>query len=139
MTGGDTHSLGSKQKKWLVTSFQVTVYGDEDDETPTDDTTVFSPDAANLAIGTLRLRAERLDSGDGRVYLMVVRGTDNSGNTGYTCTTVMVPHDSSNGSKAAVSVQAEDAQTYCEANGGAPPAGYQVIGDGPVMGPKRKR
>jgi len=77
-------------------TFQVQVFGDEDDQTPTDSKgTVLSPDATDIAVGTLRLRAERVDSGDGRVYLIVVRGTDTSGNTGFNCSTVVVPHDSS--------------------------------------------
>jgi hypothetical protein len=42
----------------------VQVFGNENDQTPTDSQgTVFSPDANNIAPGTLRLRAERSDSG----------------------------------------------------------------------------
>jgi len=121
------------------TSFQVAVYGDEDDETPTDDTTVFSPDASDLATDSLRLRAERVNIGDGRVYLVVVSGEDGSGNTGYGCAAVAVPHNSSSASADLVAGQAADAQTYCEANAGAAPVGYYVIGDGPQIGPKPKK
>lgn len=124
------------------TQFQIRVYGDEDDETPTqvtdDGATVFSPDATNLATNNLRLRAERVDTSDGRVYLVVASGSDSSGNTGYGCTTVVVPHNSSPGSLAQVISQAADAKAHCEANAGAPPAGYHVIGDGPTIGPKPK-
>jgi hypothetical protein len=118
-------------------TFQVRVFGDEDDATPTDSNTVFSPDAAHIAVGTLRLRAERKGSGDGRVYLIVVCGTDAAGNTGFACSTVVVPHDASKSSKASVNSQAAAAQAYCEANNGAPPAGFFPIGDGPVVGPKQ--
>jgi hypothetical protein len=120
-------------------SFQVEVYGDEDDEAPTDGTTVFSPDASDLAIDTLRLRAERDDADDGRVYLVVVSGADSAGNTGYGCATVVVPHNSSVGSSARVALQADAARTHCEASSGMPPAGYFVIGDGPSIGPKPKK
>ncbi|MGK2924826.1 MAG: choice-of-anchor Q domain-containing protein [Lysobacterales bacterium] len=121
------------------TSFQVEVYGDEDDETPTDGTTVFSPDASDLAVGALRLRAERDDSADGRVYLVVVSGADGAGNTGHGCATVVVPHNSSPGSLTQVIGQATAAQAHCEANGGEPPVGFFVIGDGPEIGPKPKK
>src|SRR5439155_26103950 len=53
----------------------VQVWSDEDDETRTSGSEVFSPDAKNFGLGTLRLRAERVDSLDGRVYLIVLRAT----------------------------------------------------------------
>jgi hypothetical protein len=122
------------------TSFQVDVYGDEDDQTPTDaEGTVFSPDASNLAVGSLRLRAERIDSEDGRVYLLVISGADSTGNTGYGCATVVVPHNASLAAGELVTDQADAARTHCEANSGLPPAEYFVIGDGPSIGPKPKR
>jgi hypothetical protein len=98
---------------------------------------VFSPDATNIVVGTLQLRAERADSGDGRVYLIVVRDTDSKGNTGFSCSSVVVPHDSSASALAAVNSQAATARAYCQAKNGAPPPGYFVIGDGPVIGPKQ--
>ncbi len=115
------------------TSFSVQVFGDEDDQTPTEGATVFSPDATNIGVGTLRLRAERANTGDGRVYLIVVRGTDGSGNTGFACTAVVVPYNNSSISLAAVNSQAAAALSYC----GTPPPDYFVIGDGPVVGPKQ--
>jgi hypothetical protein len=121
------------------TSFQVRVFGDEDDPMPTDGSTVFSPDASNIGIGTLRLRAERVDSSNGRVYLIVVAGTDGSGNSGFACTTVTVPRDTSAASMAAATAQASAAKAYCKANGGAAPASYSIIGDGPQIGPKKKQ
>jgi hypothetical protein len=37
----------------------------------------------------------------------------------------------------AVNAQAAAAKAYCLAHNGAPPPGYFVIGDGPVIGPKQ--
>jgi hypothetical protein len=120
------------------TSFQVRVFGDEDDQTPTASSTIFSPDASDIRVGALRLRAERVDSSNGRVYLIVVSGMDGAGNSALACTTVIVPHDTSAASLASVNAQASTARAYCEAHGGAAPAGYFVIGDGPVIGAKKK-
>jgi hypothetical protein len=36
-----------------------------------------------------------------------------------------------------VAAQAAAAQAYCQGNNGAPPAGYFVVGDGPIVGPKQ--
>jgi hypothetical protein len=117
------------------TVISVAVFGDEDDETPTGDGT-FSPDAKNIAPGTLRLRAERIGDGDGRVYLIIVTATDAAGNVSRCCRTVTVAHDQSKSSAASVAAQAAVAQAYCEQHGTAPP-GYFVIGDGPIVGPKQ--
>lgn len=115
----------------------VQVFGDEDDQTATSPGIVNSPDAKNIAPGTLRLRAERVSSGDGRVYLIVVRATDSSGNTSFKTLTVVVPKNNSAPSVNSVNAQAAAAKSYADANNGAPPAGYFVIGDGPVIGPKQ--
>jgi hypothetical protein len=122
------------------TTFQVQVFGDEDDQTPTDNlNTVFSPDASNIGVGTLKLRAERKDSGDGRVYLIVVKGRDSANNTGFTCTSVVVPCSTAAASVSSVNAQAASARSYCQAHGGTAPSGYFVIGDGPSVGPKKKQ
>jgi len=113
----------------------VTVFGDEDDETPTGAGN-FSPDAKDVAPGTLRLRAERMGNADGRVYLIVARATDGSGNAAHDCCTVVVPHAGNSASIASVNVQATAARDFCLAHGG-PPAGFFPIGDGPVVGPKQ--
>jgi uncharacterized membrane protein len=115
---------------------QVLVFGDEDDETPTGDGN-FSPDAKDLNIGTLRLRSERKGDADGRVYLIVVKVTDAAGNMSFRCATVVVTHDQSKASIASVNAQAAAARAYCDSHGGAPPPGYFVIGDGPIIGPKQ--
>jgi len=131
-------ATASDQCSTPPTSFQVQVYGDEDDQTATDSKgTVFSPDARDLAIGTLRLRAERADAGDGRVYLIVVRGADSSGNAGFGCASVVVPYSNSTNSLSAATTQASAAVSYCQSHGGAAPAGYFTIGDGAVIGPKQ--
>lgn len=116
-------------------SFSVAVFGDEDDELPVGDGN-FSPDAKNVAIGTLRLRAERVGSGDGRVYLIVITATDAAGNTKTACHTVVVPKSPSQAHIASVNSQAAAAQAYCIVNGVPPPA-YVIVGDGPVIGPKQ--
>jgi uncharacterized repeat protein (TIGR01451 family) len=115
----------------------VQVFGNEDDETPTAKNEVYSPDAANIALGSLRLRAERVDTGNGRVYLIVVRATDTAGGAGFGTATVVVPKSTSAASVASVIDQAAAAAVYANANNGAPPPSYFVIGDGPVIGPKQ--
>lgn len=112
----------------------VAVFSDEDDLTP--DSPDHSPDAKDIAPGTLRLRAERDGSGDGRVYLIVITATDSSNNVSRNCLTVVVPKSKGAADAAAVAQQAQAALAYCAANGSAPPA-YFVVGDGPVVGPKQ--
>ncbi len=116
-------------------TFDVRVFGDEDDETPTSTTplTVHSPDARNIALNTLQLRSERTDAGDGRVYLVVVAASDAAGNTSRACHTVTVARKK----KGDVDSQAAAAKAFCEANNGAAPPGYFIIGDGPIIGPKQ--
>ena len=104
-------------------AYQVFVYSDEDDGPAP-----HSPDATNIGLGSLRLRRERDGGSDGRVYLVVVKVTDASGNTSASCSTVTVPLSSSAGNQTAVNAQAAAASTYCSANGGAAPAGYFVVG-----------
>ena len=116
-------------------TISVAVYSDEDDEAPTGEGN-FSPDAKNIAVGTLRLRAERDGNLDGRVYLIIVTVTDSSGNTAHCCKTVTVPKSQSGASKQSVAAQAAAAIAYCEAHGTAPP-GFVVVGDGPIVGPKQ--
>ena len=114
----------------------VNVFGDEDDQDNTGDGT-FSPDAKDIAVGTLRLRAERKGNGDGRVYLIITEASDSSGNRGFNCCAVAVPLSNTQAALTSVQNQAAAAKAYCLANDGTPPAGYVVIGDGPVIGPKQ--
>jgi len=116
-------------------STAVGVFGDEDDETPTGDGR-FSPDAKDIAAGTLRLRAERRGDADGRVYLVQATATDPNGNTGTNCCAVVVPHMPNPHGQAVVAAQAAAAVATCQATG-APPPDYFVIGDGPIIGPKQ--
>jgi murein DD-endopeptidase MepM/ murein hydrolase activator NlpD len=113
----------------------VAVFSDEDDLGATGGGH-FSPDARDIAPGTLRLRAERKGNGDGRVYLIVASAADGSGNVARDCCTVVVPHGQSEGRIGSVKAQAMAARSFCLANGG-PPAGYFPVGDGPVVGPKQ--
>jgi hypothetical protein len=119
-----------------ITNLSVAVFGNEDDEMPTGDGN-FSPDAKDIASGTLRLRAERRGDGPGRVYLIVAKATDSSGNVSFACCTVVVPHEPNPKGVAAVNTLATAAKAYCDAHNGAPPPGYFVIGDGPIIGPKQ--
>jgi hypothetical protein len=117
-------------------TIQVRVFSNEDDEADTGDGS-FSPDAANIAPKTLRLRQERNGDGNGRVYLNVATAKDAAGNVGVSCSTVVVPHSQSRADINAVDAAAAAARAFCTANNGAPPQGYFVIGDGPVIGPKQ--
>jgi HYR domain len=96
-----------------------------------------SPDAKNIASGTLRLRSERSGSGTGRVYLIVATTTDSSGNVGFCSSTVVVPHDQSPASIAGVNAMAASATAWAAGHNGAPPSGYVLIGNGPIVGPKQ--
>jgi hypothetical protein len=121
----------------FTSALQVSVYSDEDDVESTVGNSDFSPDAKNIAIGTLRLRSERSKNGDGRVYLIVVKSADSAGNTGFAATTVVVPKSPSPSDVSSVNAQAAAALSYALANNGNPPPGYFVVGDGPVIGPKQ--
>jgi hypothetical protein len=84
-------------------------------------------DAADLAPGQLRLRADRQGDGSGRVYLIVVTATDAFGDTASSVCTVVVPHDQSADALAAVEQRAVDAAAYFLAFHTAPP-GYRPLG-----------
>ena len=112
----------------------VAVFGDEDDEDQTGDGR-HSPDAKNIAHQTLQLRSEREGDQNGRVYLVVASAAD-AGGKGFACCTVTVPQNMSPASRADVLAQAAAAQAVCQVTG-MPPAGYFVVGDGPILGPKQ--
>ena len=118
-------------------TIQVTVFGDENDETPTFNNTVHSPDAKDIAPETLRLRGERVEANDGRVYLIIVTATDSSGGVTRNYHTVVVPKSSKQANVDSVNTQAAAAVAYASSHAGAPPPGYFVIGDGPIIGPKQ--
>jgi len=103
-------------------AISVTVYTDE----PEDGSPRFAPDAAMEEAPDLELRAQREGSEDGRVYLIVVTGTDASENSAFAVTTVVVPHAVAASKVAEVRAQAAAAKTYFEANGSAP-AGFVEI------------
>ena len=90
-------------------------------------------DAANIGPDTLRLRAERQGGGQGRVYLIVVTATNASGQTGFDVCTVVVPHDRSAASLAAVKAAAAAAEAYYREFQAAP-TGYALLGKGPTGG-----
>jgi len=117
---------------------RVAVFGDENDETPTKQNVLHSPDAKDIGPNnTLRLRAERVEANDGRVYLIVVTATDASGNVSRSYHTVVVPKSNKQANIDSVNAQAAAAVSYAQTHNGAPPPDYFVIGDGPVIGPKQ--
>ncbi len=116
-------------------SLGILVYSNESDLEETGSGN-FSPDAKNIAAGTLRLRSERKGNGNGRVYLILAAGTNSAGDVGVDCATVVVPHDQSAASIAQVNAMAAAARATCLATSAAP-VGYYQVGIGPVVGPKQ--
>jgi hypothetical protein len=114
----------------------ITVFSDEDDEDNTGDGR-YSPDAKDIAVGSLRLRAERKGDGDGRVYLIIAAATDSSENRGSACCSVAVPSSSTRAARLSAEAQAAAARDYCTDHEGSAPAQFHAIGDGPVIGPKQ--
>jgi len=117
---------------------QLGVFSDEPDVISGDADGNFSPDAKNIGAGSLRLRAERANGGDGhgRVYLIRVSATDSSSNTGSKCVAVVVPGSDSPKAVSDAQAAALAAANQCTATG-LPPAGYVPVGVGPVIGPKQ--
>jgi DNA/RNA endonuclease G (NUC1) len=118
-------------------AIEVVVFGDEDDQTPTKANEVHSPDARDIGLLTLRLRGERVEANDGRVYLIVITATDSSGNVSRNYQTVVVPKSNKQANIDSVNAQAAAAVAYASSHAGSPPPGYFVIGDGPIIGPKQ--
>jgi uncharacterized repeat protein (TIGR01451 family) len=117
---------------------QLAVFSDEPDVPAGGDDSNFSPDARNVAVGTLRLRAERAetDHQDGRVYLIRVTATDSTGNSSAKCVPVVVPKSNSADSIGGVKARGQSAANQCTTTG-FPPADYVAVGTGPVIGPKQ--
>jgi VCBS repeat-containing protein len=90
-----------------------------------------SPDAKSVGAGTLRLRAERSATGNGRFYLIRVTATDASMNASHKCVAVVVPKSLSAADVGAINAQASAAAAACTATGLFP------VGDGPRVGPKQ--
>ncbi|MFN0009795.1 MAG: hypothetical protein ACKVXR_18020 [Planctomycetota bacterium] len=109
------------------TTLTVAVYSDEDDSAPGSGR--HAPDAVDVAVGTLRLRAERSGSGDGRVYLIVARAEDKFGNVGFDCCTVVVPSAQDAESLSSVHAQAAAAEAFCDPEGAVPP-NFVPVGEG---------
>jgi hypothetical protein len=113
----------------------VSVFGNEDDQESTGDGN-YSPDAKDIADGTLRLRTERnarkwaglpdcgygpRPGGEHRVQLLHRRGSTRS--------------DAA--SIASVQSQAAAASSFSLTHNGSKPRGYFVVGDGPTVGTKQ--
>jgi hypothetical protein len=115
-------------------TISVKVYSDEDDVDADVDGDQ-SPDAADFGEGTLRLRAERNSHKNGRVYLIVVTATDQSGNSAHSYSTVVVPKAKNFISIAAVTMQAIAVRLSARPDGSR--LTPYLIGDGPIVGPKQ--
>ena len=103
-----------------IQSVDISVTSDEPANPPGDN--YFSPDARFIRNGVgdvtgLRLRRERLGNGNGRVYLIKVTAVDTAGQRRTACCAVVVPHDQSAGSVAAVNAAADSAEADCQATG----------------------
>jgi hypothetical protein len=80
----------------------------------------------------LRLRSLRDWTGNGRVYLVIVKATDAGGNVGRACCTVVVPYAATGYWIANAYGQGASAEAWCTANG-TPPAGWtQVLAPTPL-------
>lgn len=128
-------SVTAADNDGMVPAIAVAVFSDEDDHLPAGGG--MSPDAKDIAPSTLRLRAEREGGGDGRVYLIRIIATDTSNNQSVAYVTVVVPSNQSKAAINSVNAQAAAAVAAFVGNGNNPPAGFFVVGDGPVVGPKQ--
>jgi hypothetical protein len=77
--------------------------------------------------GEVALRDERSRAGNGRVYLLIARAIDDSGNGSTRCTAVVVPFDDTPRALESVLAEARAAVQTCEGSG-APPAGFAKQG-----------
>lgn len=84
-------------------------------------------DADNVALETLRVRAEASRQGDGRVYLIIITATDDLGRVGKECCTVIVPRKRRQWAIDLVTEEAEIATAVCMETG-APPEDYTQVG-----------
>jgi len=119
--------LGVSVEHDFPTTISVAVYSDEDDSEP--GSGQGAPDARQAAAGTLELRAERRGSGDGRVYLIVATATDEFGNVGFDCCTVVVPRSQDPQSLDSALEQAAAAEAFRDRKGGVPP-NFMPVGEG---------
>jgi hypothetical protein len=68
--------------------------------------------------------------------LIRITATDSFANTSHTCIAAVVPKSQSASAINSVNAAAQAATSTCNATGNAP-AGYFIVGDGPVIGPKQ--
>lgn len=127
-------------------SVKVEIWSDETEIPDTGDGTGrFAPDAKDVDLD-LRLRNERRGADDGRVYLIVVRSEDGSGNVGFGTCTAVVPNNQSQAGLDLVATQAAAAEASVAATAGstisdklAPLAaqGWTQHGLSGMLGPKQ--
>ena len=118
-----------------ASELQTIVYSDEPDSSHPGSGQLFSPDAADIEPGALRLRAERSGADPGRVYLIGVSLTDASGNSSDAASAVIVPRSNSDADITAASTMASAAVSDFLNLNGNPPPGYVEVGVGDPSGP----
>ena len=100
----------------------VDIYSSEPEGSPP-----FAPDATGTSFLTTRLRAQRAFPGPGRIYLLTVSAADDGANVTYDCCTAIVPSFPTFGNILALRASAAAAETFCEANDGQAPAGFNFL------------
>ncbi|MCI0581271.1 MAG: HYR domain-containing protein, partial [Chloroflexi bacterium] len=106
---------------------ELEVWADEPEDQTTGDGNQY-PDA-QIQPTRLLLRSERKGDGDGRVYLLLARATNESGQTAHSCRAVVAPHDHTQVSIDDVNAQAAAAVAHCTRMGVAP-SGYFLLAEG---------
>ena len=88
------------------------------------------PDAL-VQPGELQLRSERSATGDGRVYVVLVTATNETGERATRCMTAVVPRSHSASWISRVRSEAAEAQSHCDHHKTAPSA-YVLVAQGPL-------
>lgn len=131
---GFTSSATDNCDAGVANALQTTVWSD-DSETREAADGVFAPDVA-VSQDMLRLRAERMEPGEGRVYLITTGASDACGNSTVSCSAVAVPANSSPKAVTSIDSQEQAALDYCASNAAAP-ADFVQHGLADEVGPKQ--
>jgi hypothetical protein len=99
----------------------IAIYSDEPVGTG-----VYSPDAT-LSGGTLRLRAERNSTSNGRTYVIVITARDAAGNEARSGCYAVVPITMTSAWISTAKAEATAAVSWCSSHGGAAPFGWHTV------------